>query len=138
MKIGELDGSRFLKSEEVTGEIVVTIIGVDVETFEPMDGGRAKKKCVITVAELSKPIVCGPEAVESINKALGTTSADDSTLWLGQKLTLFVDSEVRFQGKRVGGLRFKRLVGPTKTVKPKAVKATDDGSLEALEDDIPF
>ena len=132
MKLHELSGSRYTKKEDVPHAMVVTIVDVYKESFES-PGEKPKDKPVIKVAELSKPIVTAPSNLDDIHVALGTTGGCDTSEWLGRKLVLWNDPNVMFQGKRTGGLRFKKYDRPGE----KEVTNADRGNAEDLQEDEP-
>ena len=88
---------NYLKKEEVHGRPVVTITNVSAETVE----GKAKQMLVAKFAEWSKPLILHKTNIQTLAEIFGDTNTG---LWRGQ-VTLYVDDNIIFAGKRVGGIR---------------------------------
>lgn len=82
----------------LTGPITVTITKVRKGDREQpivveLEGHRPFKPC------------------KSMRRVLIATFSDDPKAWIGQRMTLFCDPDVRFGGVRVGGIRISHLSG---------------------------
>ncbi len=89
-----------LNSEDViaSGPITVTITGVKRGSKEQpiiveIDGHQPYKPC------------------KTMRRVLIAMYSDDAKLWVGQKMTLYTDPNIKFKGVRVGGLRISHLSG---------------------------
>jgi len=80
---------------------LVTIDKVAEENVAP-DNQPEETKYVIYFKEDYKPWAPGIQCLEMISQIAGTGNVDD---WTGTKLVLFVDPNVAFKGKVVGGIR---------------------------------
>jgi len=141
MKTSELKQSKYLKKEDCGADgILVTITGLKQENVA-MDNKPEDLKWLISFREC-KPMVLNGTNTALIEKALGTDETDD---WIGKQIVLFNDENVSFGGEIVGGIRCdvvrtkryhakKNGAAPVKASRPHV----DDGSIEAMADDIPF
>lgn len=93
--------TKYIQKSDVEKGALVTIKEI-TETDFSSDSQPEKIKFVIHFDEAYKPWVPGIESLEAISQVAGTGNVDD---WTGTKLVLFVDSSVRFAGKKVGGIR---------------------------------
>lgn len=121
-KIGEMIESKYLKKEDIhEGEAVVTVAGVKQGNIA-MDDQPQELKWMIKFQEFAKPMVLNSTNIQLLAKACGS---DDTDEWTGKKVVLYVDDNVSFGGKLVGGLRIR-------AIKKKSA------ALAELEDDVPF
>ena len=93
--------TKFVQKTDVEKEVLVTIDKVTEEDVS-MEDKPEKMKFVIYFKEDYKPWAPGIESLEDIHRIAGTGNVDD---WHGTKLVLLVDPDVRFAGKKVGGIR---------------------------------
>jgi len=92
----------------VTGPITVTITGVrrgdkDQPVIVDIEGHRPYKPC------------------KSMRRVLISTYSDDPKGWVGQRMTLYCDPDVKWAGVKVGGIRISHLSGLDK---PKTLLLT--------------
>jgi hypothetical protein len=97
MKARSFLGS-YLKKEDIEDTVVATISSATKEVLE--EGERPK--LVIHFEELDKGLVCN---VTNINTLISILGSDDTDDWTGKTVALFVDPNVTFAGKRIGGVR---------------------------------
>ena len=90
---------NYLKQEDIQHPQVVTVIDV----FEDELPGEARSKLVARFNEFSKPMVLNTTNIKRFMKIFGT---GDTGQWRGE-VTLYVDHDIEFGGKTVGGLRVK-------------------------------
>lgn len=114
--------SKFLRKEDFDEDRVMTIKGLKLED---MPGDEGKQKWVLYFNEDDKGLALNATTIRTCERAYGKESDD----WMGKKVLVYVDEDVMFGGKVVGGLRIR--TPKVKTVKPAA------GS-EDFDDDIPF
>ncbi len=88
---------NYLKKEDVNGTPVVNITNVSAETIE----GKAKQMLVVTFAECNKPLILNKTNIHALSEIFGSTNTG---LWRGQ-VTLYVDENIAFGGRKVGGIR---------------------------------
>ena len=122
-KVSEMIVSKYLRKEDVDDDVVVTIADV---TLEDMPGDEGQKRWVLHFREFKKGLVLNSTSIRTLEKGFG----GDTEMWIGGKVTLYVDPNVSFRGQIVGGLRLR-------PVRPKvAVRATPIAQ-EDLNDKIP-
>ncbi len=97
--------TKFIQKSDVEnsphGAILVTIKEVTEENVAP-EYRNEEIKYVIYFEEDYKPWTPGIETLEIIKQINGSGNVDD---WPGTKIVLFVDPNVKFGGKVVGGIR---------------------------------
>lgn len=93
--------TKFIQKSDVERGALVTI-GKIVEENVALESQAEEIKYVIYFSEDYKPWAPGIETLEVISQIAGSGNVDD---WIGTKLVLFVDPDVKFGGKKVGGIR---------------------------------
>lgn len=122
-KLNEMLPSKFLKKEDIDDEVIVTIKGVSEENVGRDD--QPEMKWCVHFREFDRPLVMNKTIMTVLAQIANSDDTDD---WAGKKGILYVDPNVSFGGKIVGGLRMR----PAK-IRPKPAPAA---ALD--EDDIPF
>ena len=123
MKAGAMIESKFLKKEDLDYENgnLVTVSSLDQQNVGVNDGEEDLKWCM-HFEEFDKGMVLNSTNIQLATKALGTDETDD---WIGKKLVIYVDDNVSFGGKLVGGIRIRKArgqaaAGPTaQAMRPK-------------------
>jgi len=118
---------KFLKKEDITKPQLVTIQNIYSEELPILGGQEANKtqpRMIIKFYELTKPMVMNQTNITTLKEYFKTS---DSTRWTG-KLVIFVDPNIIFGAKRVGGLRLR---APKNQAPPTEVKPTE---FEAIEE----
>lgn len=128
-KVSEMIQSKFLRKEDFDEDRVMTIKGCRLEV---MPGDSGDQKWVLYFREEAKGMALNVTTIRVLEQAYG----DDSDHWVGNKVMVYVDPNVSFGGKIVGGLRLRT---PKKGPRPQApppetAPPEDDG----FSDDIPF
>ena len=103
MNVNELSESKYLKKEDVDTGILVTIKSCGLENMA-MDGQPVSNKLVIMFNEQEKGLACNVTNAHVIAAILGQ---DDTDNWTGQKIVLYNDPTITFQGKVTGGIRVR-------------------------------
>lgn len=102
MRMNEMFGGDFLKSEDFKGrDVTLTIAGIKMESIGG-DGEKPKEKPVMTFRETDKRLVLNKTNAGVLAKFYG----DDTNGWIAQKVTLFVQ-QVQFRGKWQDGIRVR-------------------------------
>lgn len=129
-KVSDMIVSKFLRKEDFDEDRVMTIKGVKLED---MPGDSGDQKWVLYFREEAKGMALNVTSIRVLEKAFG----DDSDHWIGNRVKVYVDPNVSFGGKIVGGLRLmpprhgpKAPAPPPQTPAP----AADD----EFSDHIPF
>ena len=98
-------GGVYLRQEDISGSQLVTIARVGEATFE--EDGKQRKKLVVFFEEHESGLAVNATNCRRIMRAC---DAWDTDQWIGHKVILFVDEEVEFGGRVVGGLRVRKPV----------------------------
>lgn len=103
MKVGKFL-SNYVKSKDLTKPVKLTITTTESETFNE---GKAEEKTALVVffKELEQGVVL---CKDSINQLVELCGSDDTDDWSGKVVEMFNDLTVKFQGKNVGGIRFRK------------------------------
>lgn len=134
--------TKFIQKSDVERGALVTIAKITEEDVS-MEDQPEKIKYVISFQEDFKPWVPGIESLEDISHIAGTGDVD---FWPGTLLVLLVDPDVRFGGKKVGGIRCRApKKQPPQNEQPPAAQESGpnpdyvgDNPLPPKDDDIPF
>lgn len=132
-KVSDMIVSKFLRKEDFDEDRVMTIRGVKLED---MPGDDGQQKWVLYFREEAKGMALNVTTIRVLEKAFG----DDSDQWVGKKVKVYVDPNVSFGGRVVGGLRLmppKNTAARTPPPPPPEERAplTSD---DDFHDDIPF
>src|SRR3990167_6207789 len=101
--------SKFLKQSDLDYENgnLVTIKKLDQQNVGVQDQ-EEELKWVVHFKEFQKGMVLNSTNIQLITKALGTEETED---WIGKRVVIFVDDNVSFGGKLVGGIRIRKVRG---------------------------
>lgn len=138
MRVGEMIESKYLKKEDTTRPVLLTI-----ERFSKVNmaqrGKEDEVKWLMHFAETPKPLVMGPTKFQMCEQIFGSDETDE---WVGRQVVLYEDPNVTdLHGKLVGGIRIRapRVRTPDPVVQPRPRPAQDAPThFEDLDDDIPF
>ncbi len=135
MKVDDLIPSKYLKQSDIEGEQVVTVEKL-VKTNVAREDDDPEYKYVIKFAEFEKCMVLNSTNIKRLGKALG----DDTDDWTDGKVIVYVDPDIEYGGKIVGGLRIRAIA--RKVTRPAGDvdvdKVNRKAAAAALDDDIPF
>ena len=98
-------GGNYLKKEDIDRPQTVTIREVWQETLR----GERLPKLVIGFQEFDKPLILNKTNIRTLARLFGTA---DTALWQGQ-VELYVEENVEYSGRVVGGLRVRPLPAGT-------------------------
>ncbi len=101
MNINELTTSKYLKKEDVSPPLIVTISGITQENLAK-DGEAPEMKYILQFSENLKPMVLNLTNGKLIAIVTKSEETDD---WIGKKITLWNDPTVSFGDKMTGGIR---------------------------------
>ena len=124
-KVSDMIQSKFLRKEDFEEDAICTIKSLSLEN---MQGDNGEQRWVLYFRERDKGMVLNVTSIRVLEQAFG----DDSDSWIGNKVKVYVDPNVSFQGKVVGGLRLM----PPKKAKTGAKAAPVDPDFD--DKDIPF
>jgi hypothetical protein len=122
-----INGKKYLSKDDVgDDEVTAVITDAVIEPIREKDG-TTKEKYVVSFDTFDKSLV-----LNATNKSfLGEAFGKDATKWVGNKVVVYVDNSVLFNGNR-GGLRLK--LPPKKPVK----RLSRPAETEMSDDEIPF
>jgi hypothetical protein len=122
-----INGSKYLSKDDVGDDEVTTVItDVVIEPIRDKDG-TTKDKFVVSFEAFDKPLV-----LNATNKVfLGDAFGRDANEWVGNRVVVYVDNTVIFNGNR-GGVRLRM---PPKTLKKSPKRPTTDPDSDEA---IPF
>ena len=93
-------GGNYLKKEDLGGPTTVTVTDVWSEAVL----GAGKRKLVVSFEGFEKPLILNKTNTRILVKLFGTT---DTASWRGP-ITLYVENNVEYGGRVVGGIRVHR------------------------------
>lgn len=93
---------NFLKVEDIKEDTSVTIKEVKTETIGREDD--AKEKLIVYFKEFEKGLALNKVNSEALAEIIGSREIED---WPKHQAVLYVDKNVTYGGKRVGGVRIK-------------------------------
>lgn len=126
-KTSEMIESKYLRKEDIDGEVIVTVQKIG-QANVALDDQPEQLKWMVKFREFKKPMVLNSTNIQLLEKACGS---DDTDNWIDKEVILYVDDNVSFGGKLVGGIRVK-------SAKPASAPKRAGGRPEDIEDDIPF
>ena len=127
MKTSQMTSSKYLKQDDIGEGKLVTIKGFKKENVA-QEGEPPELKWIMGFVELDKPLVLNSTNIQLAERACGSDETDD---WIGKSIVLYVDPNVSFGGKIVGGIRIRKPKSPG--AKPQRQTPPDD-----FDDSIPF
>lgn len=102
--------SKFLKSEDVEaagGEVTLTIAKVERKEYE--DEGKKEVKGVLSFSDDERQLSLNVTNTNVLVAMYGGQDIDKT--WIGKKVTLYVDPNVKYGTKIVKGLRIRNVNG---------------------------
>jgi hypothetical protein len=137
--------SKFLRKEDFDEDRVMTIKGLRLEDMPSDQSREPQQKWVLYFREEPKGMALSVTTIRVLEQAYGS----DSDQWIGNKVMVYVDPNVSFGGKIVGGLRLRtprvktvqRSTPPPKQTpqqEAEQFEQTAAGAPEFDDSDIPF
>lgn len=130
MRAGDMIESKYLKQADLKGEEVIVTVQKLGQGNVAMDDKPEEIKWMVKFTEFNKAMVLNSTNIRTLERLLG----EETDLWIGKEVVLYVDENVSFGGELVGGLRLKSAkpaTAPKRFTNPAAKAAMD-------EKDIPF
>lgn len=133
MNINSAFKGNYLKQADLGGKrIAVTIDRVAVEDVGG-DNGKEEKP-VLYFRGHERGLVLNRTNADEITAIVGDPETDR---WAGAKVVLYVDPNVKYAGKRVGGIRVMAMPnGSRPAPPPPPAEVVED--FKASDDDVPF
>lgn len=123
--VNDLKRSKFLGQKDVDPPVLVTITKYE-EINIARDGAEPDERWVLIFKELEKPLILNTTNGQII---AAITGSGEFTDWIGRQIVLYLDPNVSFGGKLVGGIRCRA---------PKTQAQNVEAEKPATGDDIPF
>ncbi len=121
--VNEMIESKYLKKEDVGSGTLGT-----VSRFEKVniakEGNPAEWKWALYLEEIDKPLLLNSTNIRLLEMIFNSPDTDD---WIGNKVVLYNDPSIQFQGKLTGGIRLRA---------PKQQKTKP--TVMDLDDEVPF
>ncbi len=131
MKIGGFL-SKYLKADDVNEPKLLTVERVDEEDV------NGESKFVVYFTECEPGIVLGKTTLEQLIEVFGGN--DETEDWIGCAVVAYNDKNVSYQGRKTGGIRFRRPKNPIarKSVQPSANARPSPFDRPVANEDLPF
>jgi hypothetical protein len=128
-KTSEMRESKFLKQSDVGAGMLMTVSGCEKHNVA-QEGVEPELKWCLLFEESDKPLVLNSTNIQLAERIFDSDNTDN---WIGKKIVLYVDPNVSYGGKVVGGIRVRASRKHAKPVPPPppASELIDD-------DEIPF
>lgn len=132
--------TKFVQKTDLGKGILVTIDKITEENVAPNNQPQ-EIKYVLYFEENVKPWVPNIGSLEEIAAITGTGDVD---YWTGAKLVLYVNPDVEYAGKRVGGIRCRAPLVPQNQQQPPTQSSgpnpdyVGDNPPPPDDEDIPF
>lgn len=95
---------NYLKADELKGKPDLTVTVKEVKVESVGRGDSAEDKPVVYFKELEKGLCLNQVNAQAVAEALGSKEIES---WTAKQVVLYVDPNVTFGGKRVGGIRVR-------------------------------
>lgn len=130
-KIGKLFPSKFLRAEDLDGDVVLTIRKITIEAI----GNDREEKPVISFRETEKLLALNKTNARSISEVADSDETDD---WIGKQVILY-PTKVQFRADLVPAIRIREsherdIADEVRAVRKAAVAQEAAGKT----DNIPF
>ena len=125
----EFLGGNYLRKEDLHGEQIVTVTEVWSEALL----NASRKKLVMAFHELEKPLILNKTNIKRMVRIFGT---GDTSAWQGP-ITLYVEHDVEYGGRVVGGIRVKPAIA-TRDERDKQPAKNGHANKERFESEAEF
>jgi hypothetical protein len=128
-KLADFKQSNFLAQKDVEKPMLVTINSCEKHNIAK-EGATPILKVCMAFDELEKPLVMNWTNAQVCAQAFNSEDTDD---WIGKQIVVYVDPNVMYEGRMVGGIRLRKSKQTVKAA-PKAAPVE-----EFVDDDgVPF
>lgn len=136
-RTSEMIESKFLRKEDIPNPVLWTTTGVEQRNTAMQGAGEELKWCLF-FQETDKPLVLNSTNIHICEQVFGSDDTDD---WIG-KIVLYVDPNVTFGGKLVGGIRLRKPKQAHAAVvqrkRPVEAEPDPDDFMDGDDDPVPF
>jgi hypothetical protein len=137
MRLDDMLESKFLKQSDFPQDRLLTIAGIKRENMAKEDESP-EYRWTVKFVELDKPMVANSTNLKRIFRICG----DDTDEWPGKRVVVYVDPDIEFGGKVVGGLRVRapKNTGPAAAAKAaiKPVRESENPAPVDEDESLPF
>ena len=133
-RTSEMRESKFLKKEDVGRGVLATISDCRQHNVA-MQGAEPEMRWCLHFEELDKPLVLNATNIQLTEKVCGSDLTDD---WIGKRLVLYMDPNVSYAGKLIGGIRVRAPKATAPPPKPKPTPKAVEPDDELTDEEIPF
>ncbi len=131
-KTSEMRESKFLKQTDIGAGALMTVSSCERHNVAK-EGADPELKWCLTFEESDKPLVLNSTNIQLCERIF---TSDDTDIWVGKKIVLYVDPSVSYGGKVVGGIRVR---APKKAaVAAPKLPPPPPAAAELMDDEIPF
>jgi hypothetical protein len=131
------NSAPYLRKEDVPQPRLLTI---KAGSFEKKRFGKdddVEYKWIMGFEEIDETLVLNVDKLDTMAEIFNSTNTDN---WEGKKIVVYVDPNVKFGGKKVGGLRVR---APKNQPPAPARKSIEDvnkdiGGIEEMQDETPW
>ena len=106
MKRNDAFPGKWLKKEDILGPTILSIAKVELADVG-MDGQPEMKPAMWFEQDVT-PMILNSSNWDTLEELYG----DDSDMWKSKQIAVYVDPDVRFGNKKVGGLRLRGVNAP--------------------------
>jgi hypothetical protein len=106
MKKSERHPGTYVSQDDVATPKAFTINRVVLETIDGTDGEKKEKSVLYFSEKGSKPLILNRANDDILCEKFGEEDED----WHGKRVQLYVDKNVMFGGRRVGGVRIRPIL----------------------------
>jgi hypothetical protein len=129
--VNDMKNSKFLTKRDVEPDKLVTITSCERMDVS-MESQPTEMKWCLTFEEMPKPLVLN---TTNLNMIAAITGKDETEDWPGEKIVLFNDKTIMFQGRMTGGIRVR---ADKRTFKQAVKEVEDFRDNLAEEPPVPF
>ena len=116
-------GGNYLKKEDLDGPTIATVENVWSEAVI----GASRRKMVVSFQEIEKPLILNKTNIRRLVRIFGSTETGS---WKG-KVTLYVELNVEYGGRVVGGIRVRPARSEQRPANNgQATERFDEGDIE--------
>ena len=120
MKANEIFPSKYVKAEDISSNLLVTITDAVMEAVGPLK----TEKLVLYFKEYPKPFICNLTNFKRIEKLHG----DDTDSWIDKKIILY-RTTTEFQGEEIPAIRVRDRIQADKPATKPASDIPDEPPL---------
>lgn len=122
--------SKYLSKSDVGEDGVIATVKGFSETAVKDENGNTEDKMVVHFVEDLKPMILNRTNAQLLGAATNSRTVGEA---VGKQVVVYVDPNVNFGGKLIGGLRIKKIPGA-----PQVARAATPAKSADFDDKVPF